>query len=80
LSSFLYITGFLLWIASVILSIIFNPYGLIIFSVLFALGCISIGIGRTIVMYNELIDKQGEIKSDLNRVQVTLDEFKKQNK
>jgi hypothetical protein len=31
-------------------------------------------------MYNELIDKQGEIKSDLNRVQVTLDEFKKQNK
>ena len=38
------------------------------------------GIGRIIDMFKELIDKQGEIKTDLNRVQVTLVEIKKQNK
>ena len=43
---------------------------------------ISIIISSYLILkkLNELIDKQGEISTDLNRVQVALDEIKKQNK
>ena len=80
MSIFLYTIGSSLLIASIYISLICYPYTIAVFLVIFALGCINIGLGKIIDMYNELIDKQGEIKTDLNRVQVTLDEIKKQNK
>jgi hypothetical protein len=54
MDAFLNLVGILLIIASVVVSVLFNVYGLVIFPVVFALGCINIGLGKIIELLQEI--------------------------
>lgn len=58
MSMFLYLTGVLLIIAAIVVSILAGGYGLFVFPVTFALGCIILGVGKIIDILEEIRDRQ----------------------
>lgn len=55
--AFLKAVGILLIIAGIVLSVLFGPFGLLIFPAFLALGSIILGLGKVIELLHEINNK-----------------------